>query len=189
MRLVLASASPRRAALLQQAGLSFESRPASVDESPEPGEGAVAHATRIARLKAVAATSAQPELLLTADTVVWIPPDGQPLGKPRDRDHAREMLLLLTAQNPHHVTTAWVLTQGSDHVEAHEETTRVWMRRPSDAELAAYLDTGQWRDKAGAYGIQEFAGAFVPRIEGSYTNVVGLPLCQVVERLQALGLR
>ena len=189
IRLVLASASPRRADLLTQAGLSFEVRATGVDEQVLPNEPAVAHARRIAADKLDAARAAlgdEPAVVLTADTVVWRPPDGPPLGKPDDRSHAASMLRELATDDPHHVTTAWALSGPGVRPEIHHETTRVWMRRLAPDELAAYLDTDEWRDKAGAYGIQGRAGAFIPRIDGSYTNVVGLPLAQVVTRLRAI---
>jgi septum formation protein len=187
--LLLASASPRRADLLAQAGLAFEVRATGVDERRLADESAVAHARRIAaeKVQAAAARVGRPTTVLAADTVVWRPPDGPPLGKPDDRVHAAAMLRALTrAEGPHCVTTAWALAQADAPPEVHDETTRVWMRPIEDEELEAYLDTDEWRDKAGGYGIQGRAGAFVSRIDGSYTNVVGLPLSQVVARLQRL---
>lgn len=192
-RLLLASASPRRADLLAQAGIVFEARATGVGEHTLPGEGAVAYARRIAAAKAGAARAAlgatTSTVILAADTVVWRPPDGPPLGKPDDRAHAARLLRSLTEDptSPHLVTTAWAIADADAPIEIHDETTRVWMRRIDSEELESYLDTGEWHDKAGAYGIQGRAGAFVSRIDGSYTNVVGLPLAQVVERLRALG--
>jgi septum formation protein len=190
--LVLASASPRRADLLAQAGLTFEVRATGVDERPLANEAAVEHARRIAAAKVEAAASAlrttASAVILAADTVVWQPPDGPPLGKPDDRSHATAMLRALTRSEagPHCVTTAWAIARAHASTEVHDETTRVWMRPVDADELEAYLDCNEWCDKAGGYGIQGRAGAFVSRIEGSYTNVVGLPLAQVVSRLRAL---
>lgn len=150
----------------------------------------MAHARRVAAAKAEAARSTEPmaveEVILAADTEVWRPPDGAPLGKPRDRAHAESVLRMLTEGPPHCVSTAWVLAPHRMAPELHDETTRVWMRPIDTAELADYLDTDEWCDKAGGYGIQGRAGAFVTRIDGSYSNVVGLPLAQVIERLRAL---
>jgi septum formation protein len=188
-RLVLASLSHRRADLLTQAGLPFEVRATGVDERPHEGEGAVDHARRIALAKVEAAAAeldADPTaIVLAADTVVWQPPDGPPLGKPESRSHAITLLRSLGGDEPHLVTTAWALSSQGQR-EVHHETTRVWMRPIDPDELDAYLDTEEWRDKAGGYGIQGRAGAFIARIDGSYTNVVGLPLSQVVVRLHAL---
>jgi septum formation protein len=188
-RLVLASQSPRRADLLTQAGLPFEVRATGVDERAHEGEGAVEHARRIALAKVQAAAAELDDdlaaIVLAADTVVWQPPDGPPLGKPESRSHAAMLLRSLGGDEPHLVTTAWALSR-QGQIEVHHETTRVWMRTVDPDELDAYLDTEEWRDKAGGYGIQGRAGAFVVRIDGSYTNVVGLPLSQVVVRLHAL---
>ncbi|MEM7158968.1 MAG: Maf family protein [Myxococcota bacterium] len=182
--LVLASASPRRADLLRSAGLTIEVRPVPCDETPRHNEPAVSYARRIARAKLDAALPSPrpPCPLLTADTVVWAEATAQPLGKPRDRDHARTVLRTLVG-HAHFVTTAWALARGDDPPTVAHETTRVWMRPVDDATLEAYLDTDEWRDKAGGYGIQGHAAGFVRRIEGSYTNVVGLPLAQVLDAL------
>ncbi|MBK8236608.1 MAG: septum formation protein Maf [Deltaproteobacteria bacterium] len=181
--LVLASASPRRAALLRGAGLSFACVPTACDETPHPDESAVALACRLAAAKA-RACDRDDAIVLAADTVVWRAPT-RPLGKPGSRDEAAQMLGELLG-GWHHVTTAWALA-GAVPCEVHEQTTRVAMRSLAPAELAAYLDRGDWRDKAGGYGIQSDAAAFVDAIEGSYTAVVGLPLSQVLARLVALG--
>lgn len=183
--LVLASASPRRAALLRSAGLDVQVRPVACDETPRPHETAVAYARRIAAAKLTAALADRsgPLPTLTADTVVWRARTARPLGKPRDREHARAGLRRLLGTD-HFVTTAWALAWPSGEPSVAHETTRVWMRALCDQELERYLDTDEWHDKAGGYGIQGHAAGLVTRIEGSYTNVVGLPLAQV---LQALG--
>jgi septum formation protein len=188
-RLVLASRSPRREELLRSAGLSFTVRPASdADESWHPGEHPVAYARRIALAKAqsVAATL-DDAVVLAADTTVWIADGERPIGKPETREDALEMLGRLSGRE-HRVTTAYLLidTRDREHLRTGEETSRVWMRRLGRDELDAYLDGGEWRDKAGGYAIQGAAAGFVTRIEGSYTNVVGLPLAQVVEMLAAV---
>ncbi len=184
--LVLASASPRRAALLHGAGLRFSIRAVDCDETPAPGETAPALARRLAAAKARAAAADDDAIVLGADTVVWHEPHA-PLGKPRDRDDARAMLRGLAARS-HYVTTAWALA-GAVPLELHESTTEVWLRAIDDDELEAYLDAGEWHDKAGGYGIQGRAAAFIPRIVGSHAAVIGLPLCEVVARLHALGVR
>jgi septum formation protein len=182
--LVLASRSPRRVELLRSAGLHVEVQPIDCDETPQPGEPAVAYARRIAaaKLSTALAHATWPHPTLTADTVVWSELGAAPLGKPRDRDHARQVLQGLVGAD-HFVTTAWALARpGADPRLAHE-TTRVWMRPLPPAALERYLDTDEWRDKAGGYGIQGHAAGLVTRIEGSYTNVVGLPLAQVLDAL------
>jgi septum formation protein len=185
-RLVLASASPRRAELLGRAGVAFESRPSECDETPIEGEDPIALARRLASAKAQAvAQGDRTRIVLGADTVVWLPDTKTMLGKPRDIDDARAMLRSL-AGRMHRVTTAFAIV-GAVPAETHDVTTDVWMRELADAELAAYLATDEWRDKAGAYGIQGIAAAFVTRIDGSYTAVVGLPLAEVIVRLRALG--
>ncbi len=183
--LLLASASPRRAALLRSAGLTVELRPPNIDESRKRDEPAVAHARRLAqaKLREVRPDGDTLVPLLAADTVVWNESTAAPLGKPRDRDHARATLGALFGAD-HFVTTAWALEQPGRPPRLAHHTTRVWMRPVGEAELEAYLDTDEWTDKAGGYGIQGHAAGFVTRIEGSYTNVVGLPLAQVLSALR-----
>lgn len=187
--IVLASASPRRAALLRDAGVSVQVRPVPCDETALPDEAALPYAHRIAEAKLTAALEHLGETggrrVLAADTVVWVEKHGAPLGKPTDRDACLQMLRSIAGPNGHQVTTAWGLATTPGDVEVHAETTRVWFRSLTAAELEAYLCTDQWRDKAGGYGIQAEAASWVTRIEGSYTNVVGLPVAQVLARLQA----
>lgn len=184
--LVLASASPRRAELLRGAGLAFTIVPAACDETPRAGEDPIALARRLALAKATAIASRGGPLVLAADTVVWI--DAQTvLGKARDREEAASFLRALAGRD-HAVTTAWALAGAVDD-EVHHETTTVTFRALAPAAIDAYLATGEWTDKAGAYGIQGAAAGFVLRLAGSYTNVVGLPLAQVVERLAGLGVQ
>jgi septum formation protein len=188
-RLVLASRSPRRQALLQSAGLSFTVSPThDVDESWHRGEAPIAYACRVARAKAEAgARGLEDAWVLAADTIVWFEPDQPPLGKPLDRADATAMLTRLAGRT-HRVTTAWLLLDTDAHEVMHaaEETTRVWMRTLDHDQIERYLDVGEWQDKAGAYAVQGSAAGMVSRIEGSYTNVVGLPLAQVLETLEAL---
>ncbi len=193
--LVLASASPRRAELLRLAGLEFTVHPVDCDERWYEGEAPVAYAQRIARAKAELAARELGHLpnalVLTADTTVWLRADAPVLGKPADRAEARAMLRALTLGEPHRVTTACAFARAGVGVIAElEATTAVFMRRFDDAEferfIGAYLDAGDWTDKAGGYAIQGRAAALVERIEGSYSAVVGLPLAQVVARVEAL---
>lgn len=170
--------------LLRSAGLQVEVRPVECDESPQLHEPAVSYARRIAmaKLSAALADSQAAHATLTADTVVWRETTAAPLGKPRDRAHAREVLRTLVGAD-HFVTTAWALVRPGDVPRLDHETTRVWMRALPDDELERYLDTDEWCDKAGGYGIQGHAAGFITRVEGSYTNVVGLPLAQVLQAL------
>jgi septum formation protein len=192
--LVLASASPRRAQLLRGAGLELVVRPVDCDESWHAGESPIAYVARVAAAKALAGAALEDlstdALILAADTTVWLDEDAEPLAKPVDRSHATAMLRALTRGRPHSVSTACAFVRRGSLVAALTETTRVHMRSLSDAQFDAfigpYLDAGDWADKAGAYAIQGRAAALVETIEGSYTNVVGLPLAQVVAQLEQL---
>jgi septum formation protein len=193
--LVLASASPRRAELLRSAGLDFLVRPVDCDESWRSGEAPIDYALRVAAAKAELAAKVLVEdgwvdaWVLAADTTVWLHEDREPLGKPADREQARAMLRMLTSGRPHRVTTACVLLAAGRACEAEPviETAEVWMRSFADAEferfIGPYLDAGDWTDKAGGYAIQGRAAGLVERIVGSYTTIVGLPLAQVLARL------
>ncbi len=177
--LILASASPRRRELLAAAGFRFEVEVADVDERRLSGEGAEAYARRVALLKAEAVHARRPgALVLGADTIVVV--DGDVLGKPVDDRDATAMLQRLSGR-AHRVLTAVAIVGGREPREALEETV-VWMAALAPEEIAAYVQTGEPRDKAGAYGIQGLASRFIPKIEGSYTNVVGLPIL-LVDRL------
>ncbi len=158
------------------------------DEAPTPDEAALPYARRIAHDKLSAAVEqlgdTDGQWILAADTVVWVEEHRVPLGKPADPDACLAMLQSIAGPNGHRVTTAWGLATGANDIEVHVETTRVWFRPLAAAEMNAYLRTDAWRDKAGGYGIQAEAASWVTRIEGSYTNVVGLPVAQVLTRLQ-----
>ena len=186
--LVLGSASPRRAQLLGQLGLPFDQCVAHIDETPARGEAPDAYVQRMAREKAAAieaaASRAGEHLLLTADTTVVV--DGDSLGKPGDRGEARAMLARLSGR-AHEVHTAVCLTSGSSRAETLV-TTRVSFMPLAAALIEAYLDTEEPWDKAGAYAIQGLAGSFVSRIEGSVSNVIGLPLVETRALLEAAGL-
>jgi nucleoside triphosphate pyrophosphatase len=187
MRLILASASPRRADLLRAAGFTFETVVADVDEAVRAGESPALYVRRLAAEKSAAAqrrVDGTPErvVILGADTVVVV--DGEILGKPRSDDEAAAMLRLLSGQR-HMVITGLSLRQGA-HELGRVETTTVHFRALSAADVAWYVASGEGRDKAGAYAIQGLASRFIPRIEGSYSNVVGLPVAAVAELLTSL---
>ncbi len=183
--LVLASASPRRSELLRNAGIAFEVQPADVPEVPLPGELAKALAERLAREKAMAVARGRPaDVVLGADTVVVI--DGEILGKPVDAADAARMLRMLSGRR-HEVITGVCLVAGGQWSVA-SETTSVTMADISDEEIAEYVATGEPMDKAGAYAIQGIASRWIPRIEGDYSNVVGLPVALVWKMLQQADL-
>jgi septum formation protein len=193
--LILGSQSPRRLELLRAMGVPVEVVTAGIDEVLQPGERPDAMATRLARQKSAAVVYAlgrqgrgvSGRWVLCADTIVHI--GGELLGKPRDLDDARRMLRLLSGRT-HHVTTGFVL-HGEDAFDApaYAETTAVTFRAMSEDEVRRYAATGEGIDKAGGYAVQGLAAAFVERLEGSYANVVGLPIHRVVEvllRLEAI---
>ena len=174
--LILASASPRRAQLLKAAGIRFETRAADVDESPLSGELPDAYVQRLAREKAEAVAGTAPgRLVLGADTTVVV--DRHILGKPADPAEARKMLERL-AGRPHEVLTGVALA-GVGEPAVAVASTAVWFAPMTSEDIAWYVETGEWHDKAGAYGIQGRISRFVARVEGSYTNVVGLPVSLV----------
>jgi septum formation protein len=187
-RLLLASASPRRTELLRGAGIPHDVLPADVDEQPLPGEGGVALAQRLAAAKAAAVAErlSGPALVLAADTVVVI--DGVLLGKPADGAEAETMLRALSGRG-HEVVTAFALRgvdpAGPSILQAVR--TQVRFRVLHEAEIRGYVATGEPLDKAGAYGIQGRGAGLVLGISGSYSNVVGLPLAEVIEALAVLG--
>lgn len=189
-RLLLASASPRRADLLRAAGYEFDVEPADVDESLHPGETPEVYVRRVAEAKAAAlASKAQGRVVLAADTVVIV--DGQILGKPEGDDGAVRMLRLLSGRR-HEVVTAVTVAgpvEDGPHKRMHTrvETTVVEFAPLSEADIQGYVASGEPKDKAGAYAIQGLASRFVTRIEGSYSNVVGLPVALVSAMLKALS--
>ncbi|WP_421682428.1 septum formation inhibitor Maf [Stutzerimonas urumqiensis] len=184
--LYLASASPRRAELLQQIGVPFDIRIYPIDETLLPGEQPAAYVERLARAKAKAVleTLTVPACVLGADTAVVL--EGRVLGKPADRDDAIAMLEALSGREHQVFTGVAVLDRTSCRVEVVD--TRVRFRRLRRDEIEAYWATGEPCDKAGAYGIQGFGAVFVERIEGSYSGVVGLPLCETAGLLEQFGL-
>lgn len=180
-KLILASTSPRRAELLKSAGLVFEVLRPDADEKLRAGETPVAYAVRTAREKAESVKAQPSTVILGSDTVVAA--EGYILGKPADADDARAMLRLLSGKM-HEVITGVCLRSAEKTVCFHVATA-VLFRDLSEEEIAAYVATGDPLDKAGAYAIQNGAAGMVRRIDGSYSNVVGLPLCEVIEALEA----
>lgn len=190
MRLILASASPRRQELLSRicgTGFEFEVVPSGIVEVPRAGESAEVFARRAAQEKAlrVAASAPAASLVLGADTVVAI--DQELLGKPSDRGDAARMLRRLSGRT-HRVVTGICLARPPDRVEAtDQETTLVTFRALDEEEIGSYIESGEPFDKAGAYAIQGLASKFVMRIEGCYFNVVGLPVPRVAHLLERLA--
>jgi len=193
--LVLASASPRRHELLRNAGIAFEVQPTDIPEIPKLGEAPQAFAERMAREKAVMVAQQRPrDHILGADTIVVV--DHQILGKPRDREDAARMLRMISART-HQVTTAVCLlgpqvtasrgTPRTAFEEVRSETTMVTMNELNEEDIRFYVESGEPMDKAGAYAIQGIASRWIPRIEGDYSNVVGLPVYLVYRILREHG--
>jgi septum formation protein len=184
MRLVLASGSPRRRELLASAGFTFDVEAVDVDERRETGEAPAAYVDRLARSKAHAAAMRKSgDAVIGADTVVVV--DAEVLGKPRDAADAVRMLRLLSGR-AHDVLTGVAVTWRG-RTTSHVERTSVWFASLSERDIAWYVATGEPMDKAGAYAIQALASRFIPKIEGSYSNVVGLPVAAVVQLLAEAG--
>ena len=180
--LILASRSPRRSELLTAAGISFDVLAADIDETPHPNEAPDAYVERLAIEKARAVLALRPGArVLGADTTVTI--DGEILGKPVDEADAFRMLRLLNGR-PHDVHTGVALVSATG-VRSAVATTRVWFDTMTDEDISWYVATGEPVDRAGAYAIQGFASRFIPRIDGSYSNVVGLPVALVSSILKA----
>lgn len=186
---ILASASPRRKDLLSSAGLSFEVDPSDVPEDVLDGESPSGYVRRVALDKGQAVArrrrvTGDCRTVLSADTVVVV---GDVItGKPVDREEARSMLWSLSGKAHLVITGFCILHDGGDPVQ-QEVATEVCIRPLTEADVEAYLDSGDWQDKAGAYAIQGGAAQMVASIHGSYTNVVGLPLAEVITALRAVG--
>jgi septum formation protein len=181
-RLILASASPRRKRLLKQIGLDFDVLPSSVPETWEENTSPPEIALRLAREKAEAIAGNLPSgVVIGADTLVVL--EGRILGKPQNPDEAFRFLRKLSGRSHDVITAVVLLDAESGRVLADVEVTRVFFREVSDQEIHAYIASGEPMDKAGAYGIQGRGVLFVKRIEGCYTNVVGLPLGKLGEML------
>ncbi len=184
MALILGSGSPRRRELLAQIGIVPDSiAPPGIDETPRPGELPEPYCARMAAAKAAAIVARPDDIVLCADTTVAL--GRRILGKPRDAAEAEAFLTALGGRR-HRVVTAICVRRG-ERSWARASVSRVRMKRLSTTELAAYLATGDWQGKAGGYGIQGPAGAFIPWISGSFTGIVGLPLAETAALLRAAG--
>jgi septum formation protein len=186
MKLILASASPRRAEILSKAGIPFSVLSSAVDESPHPGERPEDLVLRLANAKAelVAARAVGPAIVIAADTTVVC--EGRMLNKPDSTEEARAMLQLLSGRTHSVLTGVALIRLPGNQRRQFTESTLVQFRPISEVELASYLASGESYDKAGGYAIQGLAGRFIPRIEGCYFNVVGLPLSRLISELQSL---
>jgi septum formation protein len=184
VRLILASASPRRAELLRAAGFTFEIVVADVDEQARTGEAPSTYVRRLAAEKSAVVQLLIPRdaIILGADTTVVV--DGDILGKPRDDQESVAMLRRLSGRR-HEVLTGISIRQGAYEL-GRVETTAVWFAALTKEDIAWYVGSGEGRDKAGAYAIQGLGSRFIPRIEGSHSNVVGLPVAAVSELVRSV---
>lgn len=183
-RVILASASPRRRELLDLVGIAHEVRPANIDESYLDGESPREHAERLARGKA-SAVDERDAVIVGSDTIVVV--DGDVLGKPRDHEHAKEMLRRLSGRS--HVVMTGVAVRWRDRLISGVEEVGVTFRGLSDDEIERYIATNEPMDKAGAYGIQGYGATIVERVDGDYFAVMGLALNQLVRLMREAGLR
>jgi septum formation protein len=184
LRLILGSASPRRKELLAQMGLAPDAiLPPDIDEDPRKGELPRPYAARLAAEKARAVAAGPEDVVLCADTTVAL--GRRILGKPEDAAQAAAFLALLGGRR-HEVITAVAVRRG-DRLWQRESVSVVRMKRLSDAEMNAYLASGEWQGKAGGYGIQGLAGALIPWIQGSYSGIMGLPVAETAALLAAAG--
>lgn len=184
--LILASSSPRRQELLCQAGVLFQVHAAHINEDQIAGEDAREYAIRLAREKAQAVSKHYPQsYVLGADTIVVV--DGEVLGKPKDHADAQRILRRLSGRG-HEVTTAVSLIAPGTRTETRACTTKVYFRELTEDEIQQYVASGEPMDKAGAYAIQGGAARWTDRIEGEWSNVVGLPLSLVTDLLRTNGL-
>jgi septum formation protein len=192
MKLILASSSPRRAEVLRKAGIAFEICAVQIDETALPSETANTMVARLAEAKARAAAAqigagAHDSFILGADTSVEL--DGEILGKPLDSAHARKMLAKLSGRAHHVLTGIFLLRLPGSATRAAVESSAVTFAPLGEKDIDAYVASGEPLGKAGAYAIQGLAGRYIPRIEGCYFNVVGLPLARLYALLRELGWR
>jgi septum formation protein len=192
MKIILASSSPRRAEILRDAGIAFEISATHIDEAALRGETAQAMVARLAEAKARAAAAQMDAgerecIIVGADTTVEL--DGEILGKPKDPAHAHEMLAKLSGRTHHVLTGIFLLRLPGHATRAAVENSAVTLTPITGEEIDAYVATGEPMGKAGAYAIQGGAGRFIPRIEGCYFNIVGLPLARLYALLRELGWR
>jgi septum formation protein len=190
MKIILASSSPRRAEILRNAGIPFEICATHIDEAALPGETAHAMVARLAEAKARAAAAqldshASELTVVGADTTVEL--NDEILGKPSDSENAREMLAKLSGHTHHVLTGIFLLRLPGHSTRAAVECSAVTFASLNEKEIDAYVATGEPLGKAGAYAIQGFAGRYIPKIVGSYSNVVGLPLAKLYALLRELG--
>lgn len=185
MELILASKSPRRRQLLEQMGLEFRVLTAQADETMDPEKPVDQEIGRVSRLKAEAVRAqVNPEdLIIAADTLVCV--DGKRLGKPHSTAEAEDMLRQLSGRS--HTVMTGVSVVCGEKCETFTEQTKIRFRSLSEAEICAYVATGEPMDKAGAYGIQGLAGLFVSGMDGDYYNVMGLPICRLTQVLRSFG--
>lgn len=179
MQLILASASPRRKALLSLFHLPFTVRAADIDETMDPEKPPFDEVARVSRSKALAVSRGEEDIVIAADTIVVC--QGKVLGKPHSEDEAASMLRLLSGRD-HQVMTGCTILYG-DRVETFTEVTSLHFRSLSEKEIQKYVQSGEPMDKAGAYGIQGGAALFCEKLEGDYYNVMGLPVCRLYETL------
>ena len=186
-KLILASASPRRLSLLAQIGVTPDAvDPADIDETPAAGESAKSYVERLAADKARAVATRWPRaVLLAADTTVAV--GRRILEKPADRNEAEQFLRLLSGRRHNVYTGVAVLRSADDRLWTRCVGARVSFKRLSEMEIAGYLNSDEWRGKAGGYGIHGLAGVLSPKINGSFTAIVGLPLAETAAMLQAAG--
>lgn len=179
MQLILASASPRRKALLSLFGIPFTVRAADIDETMDPEKPPFDEVARVSRSKALAVSRGEEDIVIAADTIVVC--QGRVLGKPRSEAEAASMLRLLSGRD-HQVMTGCTILYG-DSVGTFTEVTNLHFRPLSEKEIQKYVQSGEPMDKAGAYGIQGGAALFCEKLEGDYYNVMGLPVCRLYETL------
>ena len=179
MQLILASASPRRKALLSLFGIPFTVRAADIDETMDPETPPFDEVARVSRLTALAVSRGEEDIVIAADTIVVC--QGKVLGKPHSEDEAASMLRLLSGRD-HQVMTGCTILYG-DRGETFTEVTSLHFRPLSEKEIQKYVQSGEPMDKAGAYGIQGGAALFCEKLEGDYYNVMGLPVCLLYETL------
>ena len=184
MHLILASQSPRRRELLGLFRIPFVIRAADIDEAMDPNQSAFDEVARVSRLKAMAVSRETGDVVIAADTIVVC--QGKVLGKPRDAEDAVSMLKLLSGRD-HQVMTGMTVLR-DDRILSHTEVTDIHFRKLSDAEIRAYVASGEPMDKAGSYGIQGGAALFCEKMSGDYYNVVGLPVCKLGMMLQTIAL-
>ena len=179
MQLILASASPRRKALLSLFGIPFTVRAADIDETMDPEKPPFDEVARISRLKALAVRREEEDVVIAADTIVVC--QGKVLGKPHSEAEAASMLRLLSGRD-HQVMTGCTILFGN-RAETFTEVTSLHFRPLSEKEIQKYVQSGEPMDKAGSYGIQGGAALFCEKLEGDYYNVMGLPVCRLYETL------